>query len=164
MVAMPGPAAFMSYARLDDQHENGRLTRFRERLSAEVSAQTGNDFAIFQDRADITWGQNWQQRIDEALDTVTLLLVIITPSFFRSPACRAEVTKFLDRERALGRDDLILPVHYISARELDDPGVREADDIAKVLASRQFADWRELRLKPITSPQVRRAIAELASQ
>ncbi len=49
----------------------------------------GEEFAIFQDRNDIAWGQNWQQRIDEALDAVTLLLVIITPSLFRSPPCRA---------------------------------------------------------------------------
>lgn len=161
---MPGPAAFMSYARFDDQHDNGWLTRFQERLSAEVRAQTGMDFAIFQDRKDIAWGQNWQQRIDEALDTVTLLLVVITPSFFRSQACRSEVNKFLERERILGRGDLILPVYYIGAREMDDPGLREADDMAKVLFSRQWADWRKLRLKSITSPQVRKAIAELASR
>jgi len=45
---------------------------------------------------------------------VTLLLVIITPSLFGSPPCRAEVARFLDRERVLGRGDLILPVYYIS--------------------------------------------------
>lgn len=54
---------------------------------------------IFQDQNDIAWGQNWQQRIDEALDAVTLLLVVITPSLFRSPPCRAEFGRFLDRER-----------------------------------------------------------------
>jgi hypothetical protein len=161
---MSVPAAFMSYVRFDDRHDDGWITRFRERLNAEVRARTGNEFVIFQDRNDIAWGQNWQQRIDEALDTATLLLVIITPSLFRSPACRAEVNRFLDRERALGREDLILPVYYISAREMDDPRVREGDDIAKVLASRQLADCRELRLKPFTSPKVRKAIVQLASR
>ena len=162
---MPGrPAAFMSYVRFNDQHDDGRLSQFRERLAAEVQAQTGQEFAIFQDRNDIAWGQNWQQRIDEALDTVTLLLVIITPGLFRSPACRAEITKFLDRERALHRTDLILPVYYISAGEIDDPGLREGDEMAKALASRQFADWRELRFKPLTSEPVRKAIAQLASR
>jgi TIR domain len=164
VVAMPGPVAFMSYARFDDQHDDGWITWFREQLSAEVRAQTGNDFAIFQDRDDIAWGQNWKRRIDETLDTVTLLIAIITPSFFRSQACRDEVSKFLDREGALGRDDLILPVYYIGTREMDDPAAREADDMARVLASRQLADWRELRFKPTTSPQVRRAIAKLAAR
>jgi len=154
----------MSYVRFNDQHDDGQLSQFRERLAAEVRAQTGEDFAIFQDRNDIAWGQNWQQRIDEALDAVTLLLVVVTPSLFRSPPCRTEFHRFLDRERTLGREDLILPVYYISAREMDDPGLRENDDMAGVLASRQFADWRELRFEPFTSPPVRRAIAQLASR
>jgi parallel beta-helix repeat protein len=162
---MPGkPAAFMSYVRFNDQHDDGQLSQFRERLATEVTAQTGEEFVIFQDRNDIAWGQNWQQRINEALDTVTLLLVIITPSLFRSPACRAEVTRFLARERDLGRQDLILPVYYISARELDDLGLREADEMARVLASRQCADWRELRFEAFTSPVVRKAIAQLATR
>jgi TIR domain len=156
------PAAFMSYVRFNDQHDDGQLTQFRERLATEVRAQTGEEFAIFQDRNDIAWGQNWQQRIDEALDAVTLLLVIITPSLFRSPACRDEVTRFLERERALDRADLILPVYYIGAREMDDPGLRDGDELAQVLASRQYADWRELRFEPFTSPLVRKAIALLA--
>jgi parallel beta-helix repeat protein len=165
VTAVPGgPAAFMSYVRFNDQRDDGQLSQFRERLAAEVRAQTGQEFAIFQDRNDIAWGQNWQQRIDEALDAVTLLLVIITPSLFRSPPCRGEVTKFLERERALGRGDLILPVYYIGAREMDDAGLREADELAKVLTSRQFADWRELRFEPFTSPLVRRAFAQLASR
>jgi len=162
---MPGqPAAFMSYARFDDLHDDGQLTQFRERLSAEVRVQTGEEFLIFQDRNDIVWGQNWQKRIDQTLDAVTLLLVIITPGFFRSFACRAEVERFLARERELGRDDLILPVYYVSTPELEDPARRDADELARVLASRQYADWRELRFEPFNSPVVRRAIAQLATR
>src|ERR1700730_10030865 len=162
---MPGdPAAFMSYVRFNDQHDEGQLSQFRERLSAEVRVQTGEEFLIFQDRHDIAWGQNWQQRLDQALDAVTLLLVIITPGFFRSPACRAEVERFLARERDLGREDLILPVYSMSAPELDDPERRDADEVARVLASRQFADWRDLRFEPFTSPMVRKAMAQLATR
>jgi F-box protein 11 len=156
------PAAFMSYVRFNDRHDDGQLSQFRERLAAEVRVQTGEEFLIFQDRNDIAWGQNWQSRIDETLDAVTLLLVIITPSFFRSPACRGEVERFLAREQKLGRQDLILPVYYVSTPELDDPERRDADELARVLASRQFADWRELRFEPFTSPVVRKAIAQLA--
>jgi len=162
---VPGePAAFMSYARFNDLHDNGQLTAFREQLAAEVQVQTGREFVIFQDRAGIAWGQNWKQRIEETLDVVTLLVPVITPGFFGSQACRGEVARFLDRERALGRSDLILPVYYVSAREMDDPALREADEIAAVLASRQFADWRELRFEPFTSPVARRAVAQLATR
>lgn len=50
------PAAFMSYARFNDKHDEGQLSQFRERLAAEVQVQTGEEFAIFQDRNDIAWG------------------------------------------------------------------------------------------------------------
>ncbi len=162
---MPGqPAAFVSYVRFNDQHDDGWVTQFCELLSAEVRVQIGEEFPIFQDRKDIAWGQSWQQRIDQALDAVTLLLVIITPGFFRSSACRREVERFLARERDLGRDDLILPVYYVSTPELDDPERRDADALAGVLASRQFADWRDLRFEPLTSPKARRAMAQLATR
>jgi hypothetical protein len=39
-MAMSGePAAFMSYVRLDDQHDDGQLSQFREQLGTEVRAQ-----------------------------------------------------------------------------------------------------------------------------
>jgi hypothetical protein len=157
-------AAFMSYGQFDDEHDDGELAQFRKRLAAEVRAQTGRDFTIFQDRADVAWGENWQHRIDEALDAVALLLVIITPGLFRSEACRAEVARFLQRERDLGRSDLILPVYYITAREIEDSFARDSDELAQVLASRRFADWRRLRFEPLTSPKAREATALLASR
>jgi TIR domain len=81
-----------------------------ERLSSEIRVQTGEEFLIFQERSEIAWGQHWQQRINGALDAVTLLLVIVTPGLIRSSACRAEIARFLEREREQGRQDLILPV------------------------------------------------------
>jgi hypothetical protein len=154
----------MSYVRLDDQHHDGALSEFRRRLSAEVRSQTGHEFPIFQDRDDIAWGDNWQARIDLALDAATFLIPVVSPAFFRSRPCRDEFTRFLDRERRLGRDDLILPLYYITARDLDDPTRREADPIARVLASRQLGDWRELRFEPLDAPATRRALARLASR
>jgi parallel beta-helix repeat protein len=158
------PTAFMSYAHIDDEYEDGLVSELRQRLSGAVRAQTGEDFPIFQDREDIQWGQHWRQRIEETLDAVTFLIPILTPSFFKSAVCREEVTRFLEREQQLGRSDLVLPMYYISTPELDDPVGREADELARVLASRQFADWRELRFEPFTSPVVRKKLAQLASR
>jgi hypothetical protein len=162
VAAMTRPAAFMSYAHVDN--EGGKLTEFRQRLSAEVRLQTGEEFLIFQDRNDIAWGQNWRARIDGALNAATLLIPIVTPSFFLSPDCKKELTRFLERERQLGRDDLILPVYYISTPKMDEPRRRRADRLARVLASRQYADWRELRFEPLTSPVAGRALAQLAGR
>jgi F-box protein 11 len=158
------PAAFLSYVRFDDEHEDGRLSEFRKRLSAEVRMQTGEEFPIFQDRNDISWGQNWQKRIDESIDHSTFLICILTPGFFRSIACRKEVEKFIHREKELSSGDLILPVYYVECPQLRDKKQIAKDKIAKLVNSRQYVDWRELRFEPFTSADAGRSLAKIASQ
>jgi parallel beta-helix repeat protein len=160
----PSPMAFMSYVRYDDEHENSRLTKFRELLSGEVRMQTGEDFPIFQDGYDIQWGQNWKERIDDSIDEVMFLIPIITPGFFNSEDCRDELERFLARERKLGRNDLVLPIYYVSSPVLDDETKRAKDKLAQEIFKHQYADWRDLRFEPFTSPQVGKTIAQLAVQ
>ena len=152
----------MSYAHFDDEHDNGQLSKLRERLSGEVRMQTGHEFRIFQDRNDIEWGANWEKRVDQALDAATLLLVIITPNFFESSYCKSEVARFHAREQALNRCDLILPVYYVSAAVFDNPDKRRRHAHARLLASRQYADWGKLRFEPLDSLITRKAIELLA--
>ena len=158
------PLAFLSYVNLDDHHEQGRLTQFRERLSGEVRMQTGEPFEIFQDKKDIALGQPWQERLDSSLAAVTFLLPIITPAFFKSTACRAELELFMKREKELGRSDLILPVYYVNCPVLSDKAKLELDPLAKIIAARQYADWRPLRFKPFDSEQVCETFAKMAQQ
>lgn len=156
------PAAFMSYVHHDDKYE--RLTTFRALLSDEVQIHTGEEFPIFQDRKDIEWGQNWKERIEESLDSVTFLIPIITPSFFKRQYCREELERFLERERELKRTDLILPVYYVDCLFFSDEKIRRDDLLAQAIASRQYTDWRGLRFEPSTSPEVGKKLADLATQ
>jgi F-box protein 11 len=158
------PLAFLSYVNLDDQHEQGRLTQFRERLSGEVRMQTGESFDIFQDRKHIVWGQPWQERLDSSLAAVTFLLPIITPAFFKSDACRAELERFLKREKELGRGDLILPIYYVNCLILEDKEELKHDPLAQIIAARQYEDWRDLRYEEFSSQQVRKSLAKMAQQ
>lgn len=158
------PLAFMSYVRSDDEHDGGHLTEFRDRLSSEVQMQTGIPFPIFQDRNDIQWGQNWKERIEDSLNGVTFLIPVITPSFFLSPACRDELSQFLERESQLGRNDLILPFYYVDCPLLNDKQKRENDELAQAISEHNYADWRELRFEPFTTPQAGKMLAQLAVQ
>jgi len=160
----PKPAAFLSYVRFDDEHEDGRLSEFRKRLSGEVRMQTGEEFPIFQDRNDISWGQNWQKRVDDSIDHSTFLICILTPGFFKSVACRREVERFVEREKKLGRGDLILAVYYVECLQLRDKKQVDKDKIAKLVSSRQYVDWRELRFEPFTSAEAGKSLAQIASQ
>jgi len=153
----------MSYVHSDDNR--GRLTEFRERLGDEVHMQIGEEFSIFQDRKDILWGQNGEARIKESLDEVTFLILIITPSFFKSQPCRDELQRFLEREKELGRDDLVLSVYYVDCPLLNDKENRTGNELAQAIFDHhQYEDWRDMRFEPFTSPQVGKTLARLAVQ
>jgi parallel beta-helix repeat protein len=158
------PLAFLSYAIINDSHDAGRISELHKRLSYEVEIQTGEPFPIFQDREDIQWGQTWQERLTESVDAATFLIPVITPSFFKRPWCREELSRFLEREQQLGRNDLILPIYYVDCPFLNDSGHCPDDPLAAAIASRQRADWRELRFEPFTNPLVGKTLADMAVQ
>lgn len=150
-------SVFLSYSRYDDEHEAGLVSALRERLISEFRFQTGQELFVFHDKASIDLGENWQRRLEEGIDAASFLLVVLTPSYLRSTACREELGRFLERERQRGRDDLVLPLYYASVPESTD------DPLARVLLGRQYTDWRSLRFEPSDSPPVRRAIANLVN-
>jgi cobaltochelatase CobT len=156
------PVAFFSYVRSDDAHDLGRLTELRRSLEGEIKMQTDRPFHIFQDRNDISWGEQWKERIESALRGVTFLVPIVTPSYFQSPSCRSEFRTFLVREKELGEDRLILPIYYVTCDEMDGR-VETTDEIAVVLRARNWADWRSFRFKDLTSHELREQITLLAT-
>jgi len=154
----------MSYTRFDDKHDNGFLSLLCNRLSDEIHVQTGKEFPIFFDRKDIKWGQNWKERIENSIDEITFLIPIITPNYFESKQCMEELRLFLKREKELGREDLILPICYITWPLVDNAGKRENNRLAQIIASRNYYDWRKLRFKEIASSSISTELANLAIQ
>lgn len=154
------PGAFLSYAHFDDRNEY--ITRFRELLSEEVQAQTGKTFQIFQDRKSLEWGANWPRRLEESLNEVTFLIVVCTPSYFNSPDCRDELQRFLERERDLRRDDLVLGVYLVETPGLGELRNEHADDLVRTVSTRQLADWTGLQRRSLTSKKMGEEIAKLA--
>lgn len=157
----PEPAAFFSYVRADDEHERGYLTELRRALAAEASAQTGEEFLIFQDREDILWGQRWRRRIEESIDSSTVLVAVLTPRFFKSESCKDEWDRFREREEKLGRDDLILPIYFIRVPAF---GVASSDPWIAEAANRQYIDWTDLRFEGLSNIEVRKKVAQLAAR
>jgi CBS domain-containing protein len=152
--------AFLSYSHFDDAHNANFATKFRDALIQEVQSQTGERILVFQDR-DISWGQNWGRRIEHALNEANFLIPVVTPSFLKSDVCINELKTFLEHERKLQRDDLILPLYFIDVTESHDATENE---LVSVLFSHQYVDWRKLRFKTFKTAAVRKALAEVASQ
>jgi F-box protein 11 len=157
------PAAFLSYARFNDQQDADRITAIRRKLAGEVQTVTGNPFEIFQDRFDIRVGEQWKSRIEETLESATLLIAILTPSFFKSEYCRKETQQFLDREKKLGRRDLIIPVYYVNMRAFEKDETND-DELIEVMKSRQRFDGTKLRFLELDSTGLRETVNAIAIQ
>jgi hypothetical protein len=154
------PVGFLSYAHLDDQASDGWISRLREKLALAVSVVIGEHFEIFQDRADVGWGQHWPDRLDEALRQARFLFPILTPTYFKSEMCDAELKRFLQLERRAGRKDLILPIYLITDHRFDE----RADRRLVNLSRRQHRDWRDHWQKSFSSPKIKKEIGELARE
>ncbi len=128
-------------------------------LQKALHVVTGQEIPIFQDNSDIAWGDRWKERIDGALDDVSALIVVLSPSFFASEQCCRELHRFLDREHKIDRQDLLLPIYWVSSplintRSKDHRlGGEMAARLGGEMAARQYADCRDLRLKLPASPE-----------
>jgi TIR domain-containing protein len=158
---MMEPVAFLSYAHLDNTGSSKELSLFHDLLQNELRIQTGLRVHIFFDKKSIGWGKRWASFIDRSLEGAAFLIPILTPAFFRSQSCEDEYLKFASCEREIGRNDLILPIYYVTCRELTKPN--RADPLANDISSRQYRDWRHLRHKPRESTEVMLEFSELAS-
>jgi len=118
---------------------------------------------IFQDRVNIRWGENWRDRIREALDETPLLIPIVTPNFLQSDECRDELEYFLEGEDRRRRWDLILPVYFYPVRKIDDREPIAGDYLAAELQRRQWQDWIELRAEAPDSPRRLAYLSRLAA-
>jgi CheY-like chemotaxis protein len=164
--------AFLSYTRIDDEFFGGAITSLRRAIELGVQVTTGDkNFKVFQDIEGIELGQKWQERLDEALSTARFLIPIITPLFFSSSACRNELQKFIRHEKDLNRNDLVLPIYFVTTPSLETPDQGDTDPLAQEIRalaleikSRQYRDWRSNADFPISSPEVRKEVLHLSSE
>jgi hypothetical protein len=163
-MASKPPDAFLSYTRFDDENDGGAISEFRRRLASAVRAVTGEPFEIFQDVDGIGLGEQWRGKLDEILDETRFFIPIVTPSYFKSKACREELEKFLRAEAERGRNDLILPMYYIESYILEKEELRASDALATLIHERQRQDWRDLRFESFDAKEVRRALERLARE
>ena len=150
---------------MDDQFFGGAITSLRKLLELGVQVVTGDQsFQIFQDIDGIEFGQHWQTQLDKAIWQVKFLIPILTPCFLRSEACRDELGKFIEKERKVGRNDLILPVYFVTTPLLEKSDLLKDDHLALEISTRQRYDWRSQADLPITDTTVRQAVRELAEK
>ncbi|MCK1718543.1 TIR domain-containing protein [Bradyrhizobium sp. 141] len=159
------PDAFLSYTRLDDEFFGGAITSLRKLIELGVQVIAGQkNFKIYQDVDGLEFGEQWQKGLDEAVASARFLVPVVTPLFFQSDACRDELKKFITHESDQGRDDLILPIYFVTVPALEKQELLHEDPLAGVIASRQRYDWRSKADLPINDPQVKAAVRQLSEK
>jgi hypothetical protein len=154
-------AGFWSYAHEDDTADSGGILELAARLRDEFSLLTGESLSLFVDRSDISWGDEWQRRIENALVQTTFFIPVITPRYFKRPECRRELISFVGQAESLGITELILPILYGDVVGL----APDSEDEAIALVGRtQYVDWRSLRLAGSATPEYRTAVNALAKR
>lgn len=166
---MAASRAFLAYSHADNQHDDEFITQLRKKVLGELRSLTAkDDFEIYSDTSDLQWGQNWRAELKSGLRDSTFLIPIVTPQFLKSKECRAEVLRFHELETARGRNDLILPIYYISSAAIgDDVPAGYSDEevqVAKIINDRQYVDWRELRHEAFTDARVKKKVTELVKK
>src|SRR4051812_13855319 len=101
-MAILNATGFWSYVHADDQAEGGRILALAHHLQEEYALLTGDKLRLFLDRDDLRWGDEWREKLDHALAGVTFFIPIVTPRYFASQECRAELLAFESRARNVG--------------------------------------------------------------
>jgi len=110
---------FLSYARVD-QENNQFVSKLSTELQRGFQSITGRPLGIFVDTKEIATAQMWQERIESALTQSTLMVAVMTPSYFTSEWCRKEWDWFEARESRRRSEhglseseELIFPVRFL---------------------------------------------------
>jgi hypothetical protein len=150
---------FWSYAHLDDANDRGRVTMLAKHLSQEVAVISGLEVDLFLDRTSLAWGDEWEAKIDAALNSSTFLTCVVSPTYFRRPECRRELVSFYSQAESRKLEKLLLPLAYI---EVPDFGRSNPDEVVAIASRYQYADWTSLRFKEPDSEEYRRGVNDLA--
>ena len=91
------------------------------RIYRELGTQLGRGktFKLWRDKDALAVGEHWKEKLKEAVSEFVFFILMISPNALKSPFCQFEFDSFLERERELGRDDLVFPILYISVPELE---------------------------------------------
>src|SRR3984893_13062932 len=152
LAQLPKLIGFFSYSRTDDEGDDGAVLALANRIYRELRSQLGrNDqnFKLWRDKDALAAGEQWKEKLKEAVSESVFFIQMVTPSAVNSGFCRFEFESFIERERELGRNDLVFPILYISVPDLEITTM--ADPVISIVKDRQHVDWRPIRHRDVNS-------------
>ena len=160
LAELPDLKGFFSYSRRDDEHSQGSLSRLRAQIFNELRLQLGLNFKLWQDTEAIPEGTEWEGEITRAISESVFFIPIVTPSSVTSIHCRNEFEAFLDRERKLGRKNLVFPLLYVRVPALEKEELWRQDPLLGIIGRRQYFDWQKFRHRSFTEGEIAERIEQ----
>ena len=125
---MPGPAnapdefdLFISYAHSDDIR--GIVPALHDQLESDFLRLLHRHAEIFLDRSDIRDFDDWKVRCHRALRASRFFIVLLSPAYLASDACRWEWEEWIKRELERGQVGVgAACLWFIEIASLDAPG------------------------------------------
>ena len=164
LAQLPKVVGFFSYSRNDDEGDDGAVAALANRIYRELRSQLGRtdkNFKLWRDKDALAAGEHWKEKLKEAVSELVCFVQMVTPSAVNSNFCRFEFESFMEREKELGRNDLVFPILYISVPDLEI--TTTADPVISIVKDRQYVDWRPIRYLDVNSTDVKRAVGEFCS-
>jgi Flp pilus assembly protein TadD len=136
---------FISYARLDNKpipetYPHGWVTALNDQILADQRRYSTERLRVFFDTREIKDMDDWRNRILGGLRSSKILLVCLSPNYFKSQPCRWEWDEYLKRQthQLLGSDS-VATVYFVEV-----PGSSEQEN-AKRLAELMRGNFTDLR-------------------
>jgi hypothetical protein len=157
-----GAGAFWSYVHADDEADGGRIVELGRDVQRQYGLLTGGKLDLFLDRDALEWGDDWRERVAEALSAATAFIPVMTPRYFDSAECRRELITFAREANRLGVESLLRPILYVRVPDLERDDL--ADEAMILVRPRQYEDWTSLRFDDRASADYRKGVALLAQR
>lgn len=159
--SMTDATVFISYTHKDQESATGGdIRQFALDIQDTMEGHFGRSIQLFLDVQSIHWGQQLQRSINDGLRTSTFFLPFITPRYVKSEACQDEFTQFSDAAQRSGSENLLLPLIWITPRELGSAPAQTP--FFTRLRSIKYLDAHKGRVSDRSSAEYRQAVEEIA--
>jgi tetratricopeptide (TPR) repeat protein len=160
---------FISYAHEDDKpqqpgDDKGWVTALYEAVLADHKRFSTEPLRIFFDTTSILTMDYWEDKIRNGLRHSSILLVCLSPNYFKSAYCRMEWEEYGKRQvhKLMGMDS-IAPVYFVAAPDVDAEDVRKWKE---TIGKSQYVDlqeWYPKGLQALREEAVRKKLDALGT-
>ncbi len=155
---------FISYPRTFEQ----QVKPLAEALQITLRNIYRRETSVFLDVTELRPGQDWEEKIDEALGQARALIVIVTPTLLQSPECCREIRLFAEDPAKF-----IVPLVFETTEDLynDNPialppgaesaSAAEIKNVRATLRKRNIVDFRSNTYQSPDAPAYREQVREI---